>query len=147
MVSLAVNAGNASKIARRGVAQRTVTAPDGWQGMARRIGAAGFEYAVSGLVAAREDRATVSTAAPMMYVDDPAQVIEQLGLKETAPGRGVLLISASGDELAQAEEDGDIRFVSRMQGILDAFAGPGPGPGREPDKAENELRSMLALSA
>lgn len=41
------------------------------------------------------------------------------------------MISPSGGELVQAEEDGDLRFVWRMQGILDAFA----GPGREPDKA------------
>lgn len=69
--------------------------------------------------------------------------MRRLALEETVPGRGVLLLSASGDEMAQAEEDGGIRFASRMQGILDAFA----GPGREPDMAEDELRSKLALSA
>lgn len=143
LVALAVNAGNAAKLARRNVLRRTVTAPDGWQELARQIGEAGLEYAVSGLVAAREDRATSSAAAPVVYVDDPSEVIRRLALEETVPGRGVLLLSASGDELAQAEEDGGIRFVSRMQGILDAFA----GPGREPDKAEDELRRMLALRA
>lgn len=142
-VALAVNAGNAAKIARRHAVRRTVVAPEGWQVLARQIGTSGFDYAVSGLVAAREDRASSSATAPMLYVDDPSVVIRRLALEETAPGQGVLLISASGDELGQVEEDGGIRFVSRMQGILDAFA----GPGREPDKAEDELRSMLALSA
>lgn len=143
LVAVAVNAGNAAKLARRNVFRRTVEAPEGWRGLVRQIGAAGFEYAVSGLVAAREDRATSSVLAPVVYVDDPSEVIRQLALKETVPGRGVLLLSSSGDELAQAEEDGGIRFVSRMQGILDAFA----GPGREPDKAEDELRGLLALSS
>lgn len=41
------------------------------------------------------------------------------------------------------EIDGGIRFVSRAQGVLDAFA----GSGREPDKAEDTLRSLLAVSA
>lgn len=142
LIALAVNAGNAAKISRRSAVRRTVVAPDGWQELARQIGAAGIEYAVSGLVAARDDRATSSATAPVVYVDDPSAVIERLRLEEAVPGKGVLLLSASGDELAQAEEDGGIRFVSRMQGILDAFA----GPGREPDKAEDELRNILALS-
>ena len=107
------------------------------------MGAADLGYAVSGIATTREDRAISSAVAPVIYVADPAQVIEKPSLEERVPGRGTLLISPSGDELIQAEEDEGICFVSRMQGILDAFA----GSGREPDKAEDELRNMLTLSA
>lgn len=55
----------------------------------------------------------------------------------------VLLIASTGSELEGAETDGGIRFVSREQGVLDAFA----GSGREPDKAEDTLRHLLAVSA
>ncbi len=142
-VSVAVVAGNAGKIARRAVARRAVVAPDGWRALARRLGEEGIDYAVSGLIAARPDRATATTVSPMIYVDDPALTVRRLGLEETAPGRGVLLIAPGEDELTGVEIDGGIRFVSRAQGVLDAFA----GSGRDPDKAEDTLRSLLAVSA
>lgn len=143
LIILAVNAGNASKLTRRKVVRRTVVAPNGWQNLVKQIGAAGFDYAVSGMAAAREDRSVVSTTDPVVYVDNPAEVAACLSLEEALPGRGVLLISASGDELVETEDYGGIRYVSRLQGILDAFA----GPGREPDKAEDELRSLLAVNS
>ncbi|MDR1513192.1 MAG: helix-turn-helix domain-containing protein [Propionibacteriaceae bacterium] len=143
VVNVAVVAGNAGKIARRNVVRRNVSAPDGWRALARRLDEAGVDYAVSGLVAARPDRATATAASPMIYVADPSLAVTRLGLEETAPGRGVLLIAPSDDELLRTEVDGGIRFVSRAQGVLDAFA----GSGREPDKAEDTLRSLLAVSA
>ena len=143
VVSVAVAAGNAGKIARRNVARRNVATPDGWRALARRLEEVGIDYAISGLVAARPDRATATAANPVIYVADPALTIARLGLQETAPGRGVLLIAPGEDELTSIEIDGGIRFVSRAQGVLDAFA----GSGREPDKAEDTLRSLLAVSA
>lgn len=142
-VSVAVAAGNAGKIARRNVARSSVAAPNGWRALARRLEAEGINYAVSGLIAARPDRATATAVSPVIYVDDPFLAVTRLGLEETAPGRGVLLIAPGDDELARVEVDGGIRFVSRAQGVLDAFA----GSGREPDKAEGALRSLLAVSA
>ncbi len=143
MVTLAVSAGNAAKIAHRNVPRRIVVADDGWRTLVRRLGEAGIDYAVSGLVATREDRATAAVVNPVIYVADPSRVVEELGLEETTPGRGVLLISPGSDELARVDVDGGIRFVSRAQGVLDAFA----GSGREPDKAEDALRHLLAASA
>jgi transcriptional regulator with XRE-family HTH domain len=142
-VSVAVLAGNAGKIARRHVTRRSVVAPGGWRALARRLDEEGIDYAVSGLVAARPDRATATAVSPVIYVDDPSLAVTRLGLEETVPGRGVLLIAPGDDELMQTEIDGGIRFVSRAQGLLDAFA----GSGREPDKAEDALRSLLAASA
>ena len=142
-VNVAVAAGNAGKIARRNVARRIVTAPDGWRALARRLEGEDINYAVSGLVAARRDRATVAVASPVIYIDDPALAVARLGLEEAAPGLGVLLIAAGYDELVRTEVDGGIRFVPRAQGVLDAFA----GSGREPDKAEDLLRSLLAVPA
>ncbi|GGH51232.1 helix-turn-helix domain-containing protein [Microbacterium album] len=143
VVSVAVAAGNASKIARRNVARRNVAAPDGWRALAQRLGEENIDYAVSGLIAARPDRATATAVSPVIYVDDPSLAVTRLCLEEVAAGRGVLLIAPGGDELARVETDGGIRFVSRAQGVLDAFA----GSGREPDKAEDTLRSLLAVSA
>lgn len=143
MVNVAISAGNAGKIARRSVSRRNVAATDGWRALARRLGEAGIDYAVSGLVTVRGDRATATAASPVFYVENPVLVMANLGLEDAAPGRGVLLIAPESDELASTETDGGIRFVSRAQGILDAFA----GSGREPDKAENALRSLLARGA
>jgi transcriptional regulator with XRE-family HTH domain len=134
-VNVAVAAGN--------VARRNVTAPNGWRALAQRLDEEDIDYAVSGLIAARPDRATATAVSPVIYVDDPSLVVSRLGLEEAAPGRGVLLIASNDDELTRTEVDGGIRFVSRAQGVLDAFA----GSGREPDKAEDMLRSLLAVSA
>ncbi len=142
VVSIAIAAGNAGKVARRNVARRSVVAPDGWRALARRLDEEGIDYAVSGLIAARPDRATAAAVSPVIYVDDPSRAVTELGLEETVPGRGVLLIAPGDDVLADTETDDGIRFVSRAQGVLDAFA----GSGREPDKAEDALRSLLAVS-
>lgn len=143
LVNVAVAAGNAGRIVRRKVARRHVAAPDGWRALVRRLEEKGIAYAVSGLVAARPDRATATSAGPVIYVEDPSQAVAELGLEEADPTRGVLLVTPPGDELTRTEIDGDIRFVSRAQGVLDAFA----GSGREPDKAEDALRSLLEVSA
>lgn len=140
VVNVAVIAGNAGKTARRNVARRNVVAPDGWRVLARRLEESGIGYAVSGLVAARPDRAVATSVSPMIYVEDPLAVVTQLRLEESIPGRGVLLIAPAGDELARTQIDDGIRFVPLAQGVLDAFA----GSGREPDKAEDTLRSLLA---
>lgn len=140
LVSLAVAAGNAAKISRRVSPQRRVEAPDGWQSLARALGAAEVDYAVSGLVATREDRTTAEANMPIMYVSDLSGTIEQLSLVTASSSRGVLLIEAADGELDDVEVSEGIRFVGRAQAVLDAFA----GSGREPDKAENELRRMLA---
>lgn len=142
LVSVAISAGNAGKIARRNVTRRNVLADDGWRALARRLEEADIAYAVTGLISTRQDRATAASINPIIYVDDPAEAVARLDLEETAPGQGVLLIAPSGNELTRTEIDGRIRFVSRAQGMLDAFA----GSGREPDKAESALRSLLAVS-
>lgn len=142
VVSVAVAAGNAGKVSRRNVARRHVSAPDGWRTLARRLDEEGIDYAVSGFIATRPDRATAAAVSPMIYVENPSQAVVRLGLETAAPGLGVLLI-APDDELTRTEIDGGIRFVSRIQGMLDAFA----GSGREPDKAESTLRSILAVTA
>lgn len=89
-VSVAVAAGNAGKIARRNVDRSDVVAPNGWRTLARRLDEEGTDYAVSGLIAARPDRVTATAVSPVIYVDDAFLAVTRLGLKETAPGRGVL---------------------------------------------------------
>ncbi|WP_417562845.1 hypothetical protein [Microbacterium sp.] len=55
----------------------------------------------------------------------------------------MLLIAPGADELARAHIDGGIRLVSRAQGVPDAFV----CSGREPDKAEEAPRALLAAAA
>lgn len=143
VVTLAVSAGNAAKLARRNVARRIVAADEGWQPLARRLGEANIDYAVSGLLAVREDRSTATSANPVIYVESPSQAVRELNLEETVPGNGVLLIAPAGDELLGVEVEDGIRFVARTQGVLDALA----GMGREPDKAEMMLRHLLEVKA
>lgn len=143
LVSMALAAGNASRLVRRDASRRYVGDRRQWQEITRRIDDAGIEYAVSGLLATREDRATAVSLNPMIYVRDPAEIIAQLSLEESAPGRGVLLVEATGVELEGVEVDDGIRFTSSVQAILDALA----GSGRDPDKAEVALQRMLEASA
>lgn len=142
LVTMAVSAGNAAKVSRRKVVRRSVEADGGWTAIARRLQQTGTEYAVSGLVAARENRTSAGAAAAMIYVNDPASAVKLLGLEEVAPGRGVLLIAPAGTEIAGSSIEDGIQFVSPAQALLDAFA----GPGREPDKAEDVLRALLAAT-
>lgn len=140
---LAVAAGNASKIGRRAGQRRNVQMGDGWQALARSLERAGIEYAVSGMTAVREDRGAASAMNPLFYVVDPATAVDRLGLAEAPAGRGALFLSPSADEFVGVEVDDGLRFTTRAQAVLDAFA----GPGREPDKAEDLLLDMLAASA
>lgn len=142
LVTLAISAGNAAKISRRSGLQRVVDAPDGWQSLARMLSDAGVDYAVSGLVATREDRTVADANLPVFYVEDPVDIESRFSLSPAAPGRGVLLVEGSGGELDDVEVEDEIRFVPRSQAILDALA----GSGREPDKAESELRKLLAAA-
>ncbi|MBP1325847.1 transcriptional regulator with XRE-family HTH domain [Leucobacter exalbidus] len=142
LVALAVSAGNAAKISRRSGIQRAVDAPGGWQSLARALSDADVNYAASGLVATRNDRSVANANLPVFYVEDPVDLGSRFSLSPAALGRGVLLIEASDGELDDVEAEEGIWFVPRSQAILDALA----GSGREPDKAENELRKLLAAA-
>lgn len=77
-MKLAVSAGNVAKIVRRNVTRRSVITDGGWRALTRRLDEAHIAYAVSGLVAARDDRATAPALNPVIYVADPIRVIEEL---------------------------------------------------------------------
>ncbi|WGP05743.1 helix-turn-helix transcriptional regulator [Bacillus subtilis] len=138
LVAIAVIAGNAGKVARRRGARVPVEIPKGWRDLVDRLAEAGVDYAVSGIVATGEDRSDAQAGAPLIYVSDPRGVVEQLGLERARPGRGVLLLEAMSGELDDVESEGGIRFVPRSRALLDAFS----GPGRDPDKAEDLLRTI-----
>lgn len=138
LVAIAVTAGNAGKVARRRGARVPVEIPKGWRDLVDRLEEAGVDYAVSGIVATWEDRSDAQAGAPLIYVSDPRGVVEQLGLERARPGRGVLLLEAMSGELDDVESEGGIRFVPRSRALLDAFS----GPGRDPDKAEDLLRTI-----
>lgn len=142
IIAMAAAAGNASKLVRRDALRRYAGDRRRWQELARQIGAAGIEYGVSGLLAARDDRTTANSVNPLIYVSDPDEAMSRLDLVDSAPGQGVLLLETAGAELENSEMDDGIMFTSPAQAILDALA----GSGREPDKAESALHRMLEAS-
>lgn len=139
LLAIAVSVGNAAKVSRREVNRRTVTVDGGWQSLAKRFKDERISYAVSGIVATRKDRAEARAINPLIYVADLREVTQSFNLNEAQPGRGITLIEAHSGELDDVETEDGLHFVSPAQAILDAFA----GPGREPDKAEDMLQSML----
>lgn len=143
LVAIAVSAGNAGKIARRAGARVPVAVEGGWRSLVARLEDGGIDYAVSGLVATRLDRSDQAVGVPFVYVNDPQRTIDGLKLEIAKPGQGVLLLTALGDELEQSDSEGGIQFVSRSRALLDAFS----GPGRDPDKAEDVLRSLFGSVA
>lgn len=145
VLALAVLAGNAAKFVRRTRRPIYVELPgqEEWQDLPRALADAGIDYAISGLVATYPDRATASASAPIVYVGDPRRVIDELGLVEKVPLQGIMLAPAVAGEMDGVEEDGGLRFVSRAQAMLDAFA----SGGRQPDKAEAIALSWPELVA
>src|SRR5699024_2788275 len=115
----------------------------GWRSLIDRLKESDIDYAVSGIVATRQDRSDQTGGAPLVYVNDPQGVVDDLGMERARPGQGVLLLKAGAGELEQAEIEGGIQFVPRSRALLDAFS----GPGREPDKAEDLLRELLDSAA
>ncbi len=143
LVAIAVSAGNAGKIARRTGARIPVDVEGGWRSLVDRLKDNDIDYAVSGIVATRQDRSDQTAGAPFIYVNDPQGIIEDLGLDRARPGQGILLLTADADALTQSETEGEVQFVPRSRALLDAFS----GPGRDPDKAEALLRSLLGSAA
>ena len=143
LVAIAVSAGNAGKVARRAGARIPVGVEGGWRSLIDRLKENDIDYAVSGIVATRQDRSDQTGGAPLVYVNDPQGVVDDLGMERARPGQGVLLLKAGAGELEQAEIEGGIQFVPRSRALLDAFS----GPGREPDKAEDLLRELLDSAA
>lgn len=134
VLALSVLAGNAGEFARRASRPLWVTLPGQrqWQDLPRALADAGVEYAISGLVATRPDRATSTAMAPIVYTATPEAVVRQFDLVETRPLRGVMLAQAVSNEMEGSTMDGGLTFVSRAQAMLDAFA----SGGRQPDKAD-----------
>ena len=143
LVAIAVSAGNAGKVARRAGARIPVEVEGGWRTLVDRLKENDIDYAVSGLVATRQDRSDQTAGAPFIYVSDPQAIVDDLGFDRARPGQGVLLLKGGAGELEESETEGEVQFVPRSRALLDAFS----GPGRDPDKAEDLLRSLLESAA
>lgn len=91
LVTLAISAGNAAKMNRRSGLQRVVNVPDGWQSLARMLSDAGVDYAVSGIVATRDDRTVADANLPVFYVENPVDLESRIPILAFAgiswPGR------------------------------------------------------------
>src|SRR5699024_9967216 len=128
LVAIAVSAGNAGKVARRAGARIPVDVEGGWRSLVDRLNEKNIDYAVSGLVATRQDRSDQTAGVPFIYVKDPQGIVDDLGLNRARPGQGALLLKAGAGELEQSETAGEVQFVSRSRALLDAFSGPGRDP-------------------
>ncbi|MGC2975660.1 helix-turn-helix transcriptional regulator [Brevibacterium sp. FAM 25378] len=138
LIAIAVSAGIAGTIARRPATRSSVAIEGGWRTLVDRLKTSEFDYAVTGFVATRRDRSEQTAGAPYVYVSDPRAAAEPIGLIRARAGQGILLLEAELDDLNQVEVEGGVRFVPKARALLDAFS----GPGRDPDKAEDLLRTM-----
>src|SRR5699024_9803097 len=125
LVAIAVSAGNAGKVARRAGARIPVGVEGGWRSLIDRLKENAIDYAVSGIVATRQDRSDQTGGSPLVYLNDPEGVGDGLGMGRARPGQEVLLLKAGAGEGEQAEIKRGIQFVRRSRALLDAFAGPG----------------------
>jgi hypothetical protein len=65
----------------------------------------------------------------MIYVDDPRQVAERLGLRVVDSGANTLLATGDyGVVFDRAVEIGGLRFVAPGQAAVDLLTGPGRSP-------------------
>ena len=138
LIAIAVSAGIAGTIARRPGARFPVAVEGSWRTLVDRLKTSEIDYAVSGFAATRRDRSEQTAGAPYVYVNDPREAAEAIGLTQARAGQGVLLLEAERDDLSQVEIEGGIRFVPKTRALLDAFS----GPGRDPDKAEDLLCAL-----
>lgn len=137
LIAIAVSAGIAGTIARRPGVRFPVSVEGGWRALVDQLKESRIDYAVSGYVATRRDRSEQTAGTPYVYVRDPREAAEAIGLTRARAGQGVLLLEAELDDLNQVEVESGIRFVPKVRALLDAFS----GPGRDPDKAEDLLRA------
>lgn len=128
-----------------------------WGTLSRILDASGYRISEDSLVSAGDPSAIAAARLVVQSVlagspveGDPetgrwiARWVRAGWFSDKASADDKVLLSAStGSEPEGAETEGGIRFVSREQGVLDAFA----GSGREPDKAEDTLRHLLSVSA
>ncbi|MDN4639428.1 helix-turn-helix transcriptional regulator [Agreia sp. PsM10] len=104
-----------------------------WQETAARLSQLNRRYAVTGITATSKTRLQDGSAWPVMYVDDPEGVVQELGL--TPAKRGALLTLLPFNTLAETgtvTEDG-VTWVSPAQALIDSYS----GPGRMADQAES----------
>lgn len=98
--------------------------------LTRDLADAGVRYAVTALPAAQEVP-TSRVARPVIYVDDLAAARAVAG--EAGPGdRRVTFLSLDDTAAVGTRTRDDIAYVSRAQGLIDAYA----SPGRASDQAD-----------
>lgn len=68
-------------------------------------------------------------------------MIARLGLTETRPLHDTMLVVPTTNEMSGPQDEDGLRFVTRAQALLDAFA----SGGRQSDKAKAIARSWPAV--
>lgn len=90
---------------------------------------AGLCYALSGSFAAQRLAPYAPTRLAMLYVDDPADAVDRLGLRAVDVGANVLVAGTDYEVVFDrlVEADG-LRFVAPSQAAVDLLTAPGRGP-------------------
>jgi len=102
-------------------------------------GAADLRYAVTGSLAAQNWAPYAPARSAMIYVDDPDQFADRLGLREVQAGANVLLATGTYDVVYDRCQNVDgVSFAAPSQTVVDLLT----GPGRNPAEAEALLDWM-----
>ena len=107
----------------------TWLAPRGWKRVIDQLGVAEFRYALTGSMAASRVAPVAPTRLLSLYVDDPEQVAQQLGLRPASAGANVVLLQTADDTILQhATEVEGLRQVAMPLVVADLMTGPGRSP-------------------
>jgi DNA-binding XRE family transcriptional regulator len=140
---IAGHAGRISRDGSRAVPHRAVEEGRRWRDLALRIDAEGFTYAVSDTAAGLEIPGARILEIPRIYVSDPSLVVDVLRLEESAPERGVLLVSAEWPELEKTVVGDAICFTSLGQALMDGLTGTQKESGKTSVRLSDLLREVL----
>lgn len=121
---LGVLAGTAARIAERPQSKAVAAYRKPLKDLARDIAAAGVWYAVTGLPAAQRVPVSSRVGRPVIYVDNLAVACDVAG----QPGpqdRRVTFLAFDETAASGVRMQNGITYVSRAQGLVDAYAGYG----------------------
>lgn len=91
---------------------------------------AGLSYALTGSLAAERLAPYAPPRLAMLYMDNPADAVDKLGLRAVDTGANVLVAGTDYDVVFdRTVEAGGLRFVAPSQAAVDLLTAPGRGPG------------------
>ena len=117
----------------------TALEPRGLPALEKKLRATKFSYAATGALAAQRFDPIAPARLAAIYVNDAAESIDNLHLRETEAGANVVLLEPLDPVVFDRAVDRDgLRCVAPSQLAVDLLT----GPGREPSQGEEMLKWM-----